>query len=241
MADDNSFFGVLGGTVKNLGFVNVDMQDDEQYLAAYSVIASRSMAAVAGKLGSGAMPALVENCFVTGNIQGGLVTGAIAGAVEGNSTLKNVFAQAQISSPFEVCGGLVGYVNDELTIQNAYFAGQTSSEKAIACAIEEGKTLTAQNTVDWTTAADANAQYHFNGNNHSELQKTVVAFDPAVWGCSMQEGEYPVLKLFGDTLPNAIQGITAGAHNTLYDLQGRKMVKAQRGLYIMNGRKVAVK
>ena len=239
--DDNSFFGVLGGTVKNLGFVNVDMQDDEQYLAAYSVIASRSMAAVAGKLGSGAMPALVENCFVTGNIQGGLVTGAIAGAVEGNSTLKNVFAQAQISSPFEVCGGLVGYVNDELTIQNAYFAGQTSSEKAIAGAIEEGKTLTAQNTVDWTTAADANAQYHFNGNNHSELQKTVVAFDPAVWGCSMQEGEYPVLKLFGDTLPNAIQGITAGAHNTLYDLQGRKMVKAQRGLYIMNGRKVAVK
>ena len=34
---------------------------------------------------------------------------------------------------------------------------------------------------------------------------------------------------------------TAGNAATIYDLQGRKVMKAQRGLYIQNGRKFIVK
>lgn len=239
--DDNSFFGVLGGTVKNLGFVGVDMQDDEQFLACYSVIASRSMAAVAGKLGSDAMPAVVENVFVTGNIQGGIVTGAIAGAIEGSASIKNAFAQAEVGSEFDTAAGFVGYVNGGLKLENAYFAGKVSSEQPIIAAVEEGKSLEVKNVVNWTSYSDTHAQYAFNGSNHSELQQTVVAFDPAVWGCSMKEGDYPVLKVFGDVIPDAIDAVSVASADAIFDLQGRKAAKAQKGLYIKNGKKLIVK
>lgn len=240
--DDNSFFGVLGGTVKNLGFVDVDLNDDTNYLAAYSQVSSRSMAAIAGKLGSGAMDATIENVFVTGNINGGLSAGTFAGTVEGKSSLKNVFAQATVNSDSEAAAGLIGYANDDITLQNAYFAGTVSTEKPIMAVVEPGKTAQISNTVNWTSYSDAMAQYQYNGSNHTDLQQTVVAFDPAVWGCSMKATDYPVLKAFGDVIPDAIEAVgIQPVRGSIYDLTGRKLQKAQKGLYIMNGKKVMVK
>ena len=197
------------------------------------------MAAVAGKLGSGAMNANVENVFVTGNINGGLCTGAFAGAVEGTSTMKNVFAQADITSDSEVAAGLVGYVNADLTLENAYYAG--NCDKAIIASVESGKNADIKNVVNWTRNADSNAQYNFDGTNHAELQKTGDAFDADVWGCTMKEGDYPVLKAFGEVVPDAIQTLTSDSRTIIFDLSGRQVRKAQKGMYIMNGTKVIVK
>ncbi len=196
------------------------------------------MAAVAGKLGSGAMPAVVENVFVSGKINGGIVSGAFAGAVEGTSTLKNVFAQADVNSEFDAAAGLVGYVNADLSIENAYFAGKVSTEQPIVAAGEDGKAAQMRRVVNWTSYADTYAPYSFNGSNHADLQKTVVAFDPAVWACTMKASDYPVLKAFGDVIPDAIQNVELNAQSTIFDLQGRKVSKTQKGLYIQNGKGV---
>lgn len=238
--DDNSFFGVLGGTVKNVGFVDVDMQEDADYMTKYAVIGSRSVAAVAGKLGSDAKETTVENVFVTGNINGGLCTGAFAGAIEGNVTLKNVYAIANITSDNEVTGGLIGQVARNMTLQNAFFAGDVSTEKPIIGGVDEGKAVAASNVVNWTRNSSSVAQYNFDGTNHAALQQTVVDFDKTVWGCTMESDAYPVLKSFGDVIPTGITGATADGiqSSTIYDLTGRPVMKAQKGIFIMDGKKV---
>lgn len=232
--DDPSFFGVLKGSVKNVGFVDANVQEAD-FMRNYERVYAANMAVVAGK----ANGATIENVFVTGTVSGANVAGALVATVEGTSTLKNVFAQADVTTDDNLTGGLVGYANAELTLQNAYLAG---AENAVIGAVEEGVTLNAANIVNWTGSADATAQYNFNGSNHADLQKTVVAFDNTVWGCSMKEGDYPVLKAFGEVIPDAIQNVELNAEQqTIYDLTGRRVLKAQKGLYIINGKKALVK
>ena len=52
----------------------------------------------------------------------------------------------------------------------------------------------------------------------------------------MKEGDYPVLKAFGDVIPDAINTIATTVDGQLFDLQGRKVSKVQKGLYIKNGK-----
>lgn len=240
--DDNSFFGVLGGTVKNVGFLSASLKDDETFLGAYAQMNSRSLAVVAGKLGSGAMDAVVENVYVSGNVDGGLCTGTFAGAVEGKSTLKNVLSQAYVNSENEGTSLLVGLVDAPLTLENLYASGTCYSYHSIVGAVGEKGSVDAKNVVDWTLYGDTYAQYHFDGNNHADLQKTVVAFDPAVWACDDAPDAYPYLKIFGQSIVDGIQQVApTTVPGTIFDLSGRKVSKAQKGLYIKDGRKVIVK
>lgn len=49
------------------------------------------------------------------------------------------------------------------------------------------------------------------------------------------------LYYLGTTAPTAVENVAAQSKSAIYDLQGRKVSKAQKGLYIVNGKVVVVK
>ncbi|MBR6926681.1 MAG: hypothetical protein IKH52_05685, partial [Bacteroidaceae bacterium] len=60
---------------------------------------------------------------------------------------------------------------------------------------------------------------------------------------STAAGEAPAFLLFDDGTVTGINAVNAAAQNgaAVYDLQGRRVSNAQKGVYIVNGQKVLVK
>ena len=92
------------------------------------------------------------------------------------------------------------------------------------------------------TEVDAGIFVLMNGDEGVGFYKTTQAFTvgantaylPAIAGARSFIG-------FGD-MTTAIEGVVAEQHNgEVYNLQGQRVVKAQKGLYIMDGKKVLVK
>ena len=80
---------------------------------------------------------------------------------------------------------------------------------------------------------------YYNGSNFADLQSKVVAWDPEVWFCDMAEGSYPVLKSF----PTGIESIRTNkdADGMIFNLNGQRVEKAVKGIYIIDGKKILVK
>ena len=72
----------------------------------------------------------------------------------------------------------------------------------------------------------------------AELQQTVVGWDSSVWYCGMGEGEYPVLIGVGTT---GLAMPQLNKEDVIYTLTGVRVQKAQKGIYIINGKKTYVK
>ena len=86
-------------------------------------------------------------------------------------------------------------------------------------------------------ADDAVATY----TNVVVWNNTVVGWDSKRWSCTMEEGAYPVLIGLADGINGvAGNGFTSG-NTAIYNLNGQRVVKMRKGIYIQNGRKVLVK
>jgi hypothetical protein len=128
--DDDSLryaglFGVMDGSVKNLGLVDVDIN------AFYYV------GALAGYVGYG-NTATVEKCYVSGGtVQGDLIAGGLIGVLR-NSSAKNCYATCDVTGVGEnhegqVTGGLVGRVWSEgapsdSILQDSYSTGKVTGD-----------------------------------------------------------------------------------------------------------------
>lgn len=206
----------------------------------------------------------VRNVAVTGTFDGGVKYNGAIGAVVGAPTeIKNVFAQATINGyNADRTAGLVGRVSGVLNIENAYFAGNVSVDGQATYALVgqnangEGQNAGSYtNLVNFTDMAntyegtirqgvDASSNVlNLNDGTVEELSNRVIAFDPELWvaGDEATQG----LPTFS-WLKGKIDGISAevtvsGSDNVIYDLQGRRIGKAQKGVYIIGGNKVLVK
>ncbi len=261
---NNSFFGVVVGAVRNVAFLDCNITEDKVQMEQLNGEGAHAMSigALAGVLGHSSYneETVIENVVVMGSLTGGSsYAGALAGSIGGPVSIKNSYAIADITSYSNLAGGLVGSVKDVLKMENVYFAGTVLANGANGYALVAGgqddnvQNGNYTNLVNWTENENSLAVrsndnvanlYTFDGNNFSSLQQTVVNFDPAVWSCSMAEGEYPTLKMFAELITGIQPTIDNFVHTTsgkVYDMSGRLVSKPVHGLYIINGKKTLVK
>lgn len=253
----SSLFGILCGAVRNVGLQNVDV-----------TCTSTGSGVLGGYVGHGnfvidgvAQPTTVENVWVDGKLQ---VTsgycGGFFGNVGGPTTIKNCYANLAITvdSLETVTGGIVGRVSSDLTMENVYAAGSVSGTAVTAGVMGgvnakyEGNSIY-KNVCVWNNAEQMfgagkegdtmEGILYYDGTNFQALQSAVVAWDPNVWSCTMEEGAYPVLKNVIGTGIGSVGESQSGlrTNGTIYNLSGQRVEKMQKGIYIQNGRKVLVK
>ena len=240
-----SIFGILAGGLRNLGLENA------------SVVTSASgdglLAGYVGHTGYG-KPTYIEHVYVTGQLE---VTnnyaGGMFGTVGDTVVMKNCYANVDINSTDAYTGGIIARVHGALTMENCYAAGSFTRGGGVIGGGQESGTpsSTYKNVVVWNNdyenfgnlrlQDDLSGISYYYGNNFAELQKTVVAWDSSVWSCDMQDGSYPILV--GTAV--GIKDIMAEGEGRkgIYDLSGRRLSdssKLAKGIYIINGKKVAV-
>lgn len=115
---ETGFFGALAGSVRNLGFYHASVEGG----------LAQNAGILAGVLGTDEDAAIVENCYVNGNLTANYSAGAIAGATA-EATIINVYANANVSSN-GTAGDFIGTGSPELTIMNSYSAGKANGSKA---------------------------------------------------------------------------------------------------------------
>ena len=237
-------FGVLCGNVRNLGVENAD------------VTCTGGTGILAGYLGHSTYgkPCYIENVWVTGKLAAKGYCGGMFGNIADESHITNCYANVEVTGESDLTGGIIGRVRNKVVMNNVYAAGTINRGGGIIGggfqdATSEGSYT---NVAVWNNteknfgpARDTDTLsgiLYYNGSNFADLQRQVVAWDPEVWYCDMQPGSYPVLVAACD--PDGIKGVTAGESNqtvVIYNLAGQRLSKLQKGINIVNGKKVLVK
>ena len=124
----NSFFGILCGNVRNVGFKDVNVScvnSGTGVLAGYMSHSQYQNENATSATSS------IENVWVTGKLNVSKdYAGGLVGNVGGPSVIKNCYTNIEITSDAAYVGGIVGRVRDELAINQAYAAGSITSSSA---------------------------------------------------------------------------------------------------------------
>ena len=249
-----SFFGVLCGNVRNIGFEDAEVNcagTGSGILGGYAGHTDYSDA------DRNMYTCYVENVWVTGKLYVGTgYCGGLFGNIGGPTVIRNCYANLEIKSDASLNGGLIGRVRDALTLENCYAAGSISAGTwgGIVGGGQKGTTpgTIYKNIVVWnnteknfgsTTANDKlSGILYYDGSNFHELQQSVVAWDSNLWTCTMEDGAYPVLLQTAIGIKPVTDEVVSGtASSGIYTLTGVRVQKPAKGLYIINGRKVLVK
>ena len=244
----NSFFGILCGNVRNVGFENANVSCINSGTGILGGYMGHDNFAIDGVK----QTSTLEKVWVTGKcniINDGNYAGGMIGNIGGPSIIRNCYAIVDLTAANDYRGAIVGRVRDALTIENVYAAGNNAQETGIVGGGKKEETApsTYKNVVVWcnttgnfgTTTADDTLEgiSYYDGSNFAELQQTVVAWG-APWTCDMKEGSYPVFGEGG----NAIDQIAAGKQDVrIYNINGIQVEKAQGGIFIIDGKKISVK
>ena len=246
-----SFFGVLCGEVRNVGFENASVTSTS---TGTGIVCSHAGHPFFVDAEGNKRVTTIENVWVTGDITctksfcGGLI-----GRVYGPTVLKNAYANVDITSTVTT-GALAARVTDQFTVTNFYGAGTVPAGSGLVGTVAgkaEDAVASYTNVVVWNNTdntfgalADNDVTTgisYYDGSNFAELQQTVVGWDAKTWSCDMQEGSYPVLTGLADGIGGvAGVGVKAGT-GAIYNLNGQRVQKMLKGIYIIGGRKVLVK
>lgn len=126
-----SFFGILCGECRNVGFVDATIDASN----------ATGAAIIAGGLGYSTfkkeeelLPVIVENCYVTGSVDGKGYLGAIGGNLASSPVfVRNVYSAANVMGADEksnVSGGLLGRIRTSLLLERSYAAGKVVGYEA---------------------------------------------------------------------------------------------------------------
>jgi len=158
-----SFFGILCGEVRNVGFVDADVSSTTTgigIIAGYVGLASGATGNSTGR---------IINCYTTGTIQGKGASGGIAGVMGGSfggqeSYIKNCYSFATVIDPTERAGGILGRkAGGTGYIENCYAAGDVSTIGGSGSAgglfgrADGANTLTIRNCVAWNAAVSVSS------------------------------------------------------------------------------------
>ena len=252
-SDYNSFFGIFCGNLRNIGFEDVDVYCENTGSGVLGGYVGHSDYSDADRK---LYTSTVENVWVTGKLRAmAAYSGGMFGNVAGPTIVRNCYVNIDFTSEASINGGIAGRVRGALTLENCYAAGtvKAGSWGGIIGGGQQAATpaCTYKNIVVWNNTvgnfgktADGDkvsGVLNYDGTNFAELQKAVVAWDPTVWSCTMEEGAYPVLlqNLVG-VQPVVNDGLKPG-QQSVYTLTGVRVQKPEKGIYIVNGRKVMVK
>ena len=253
----SSLFGVLCGAVRNVGFSAVDVTCTATGSGVLGGYVGHGNYKVDGVL----QPTTVENVWVDGKLHvASGYCGGLFGNVGGPTTIKNSYANLAITVDNEntTTGGIVGRVSSDFTMENVYAAGSITGTAVTAGVIGNVNSKYEGNSVYRNVCVWNNAEQmfgggkegdtmegilYYDGTNFSDLQKSVVAWDSQVWSCTMEEGVYPVLKnVIGTGISSVNTNVNKiSANGTIFNLNGQRVEKVRKGIYIQNGRKVLVK
>ena len=120
---NNSFFGVLCGNIRNLGFENANIQSTN----GNGIVAKMAGHARFFDANIQRDTTVIENVWVKGNlaVEAGYA-GALAGRVSGPTVVRNCYTDVAVTGAAEYMGGLFGKVSESLNISQAYAAGSTT-------------------------------------------------------------------------------------------------------------------
>ena len=118
----SSFFGVLCGECRNVGFENAN-------------ISSTGMGAgvLGGYIGHKSYPGttIVENCYFEGRVSSKSYAGGIGGVVGGRAIIRNCCSSVDVTSISSYAGGLLGKVRGSgLTMSHCYADGNVAGQHA---------------------------------------------------------------------------------------------------------------
>ncbi|MGN0233656.1 MAG: LamG-like jellyroll fold domain-containing protein [Bacteroidaceae bacterium] len=197
----NSFFGILCGSVKNVGFIDCNVSCDA---SGSGILAGYIGHSIFVDANGNPQTTTVENVWATGKLNiASAYCGGLFGNVGGPTVIKNCYANVDITSGADFVGGLIGRIRSALTLENAYAAG-TCPGGGIIGGGQNASTpaSTYRNLVVWNntesnfgSTVDADTKEGiscYDGTNFAALQQTVVDWGRA-WYCDMQEGSYPTL------------------------------------------------
>ena len=119
-----SFFGVLCGECRNVGFLNARVEST----MSTSAILCGYMGHSTYKDGEGnLLPVVVENCYFEGTVTGKGYMGAVGGTLNYSpATIRDCYSNVQVLGTGTVgnySGGMVGRLRTSLTIERSYTAG----------------------------------------------------------------------------------------------------------------------
>lgn len=216
-----SFFGVLCGDCRNVGFVDADVSSENTgigIVAGYVGLASGTDGNYTGR---------IENCYVTGKLTGSGAAGGIGGVLGGSyggqeSSIKNCYSAAAVYDRLDndtgKAGGLIGRKRGTGgTIENCYVSGTVrlhngGSIGGLIGEFENGSTLTVRNCVVWSdrlTGKRADRMGRIvGGGAGSGTYENCWAFD----GMALQAGEETV-AVSDESTPSkgTFQGVAAPA------------------------------
>ena len=126
-----SFFGILCGEIRNVGFVNAKV---EGTASGAGVICGYMGHSTFKDAEENMYPVIVENCYVTGEINSKGYIGAIGGSLYSSPiTIRNCYSAVNMvgsSGSGNYAGGLVGRIRTDVTIENCYAAGTVNAPVA---------------------------------------------------------------------------------------------------------------
>ena len=231
-------FGIVSGTVKNLGVVNYRYDINDYGKAAY--------AGHFGALCAEVLEGLVINCYVTNStiINPNQIAGMVA-ATNYGGTLQNCYECDNEIQAYQRAGRLVGDGHDDKSVRigtviNCYSEGRITGDFACTMTDCEGQ-------VSKERFQNGEIAYKLNGSQSKN----------PVWFQTLGEDDYPILDPTHGIVTQGEDGTydsTTGvdtvlnpepfvpASDDIYDLSGRKMSNGlKKGIYIMNGHKVLIK
>ena len=153
-------------------------------------------------------------------------------------TLKNCYNTATISGDNE-CGGLSGWLGNNANTINCYNMGTIAAQNSESFA--RGNNIQVTNcfdpVTDWPALPKSPIEDFTNGTIYKALSEAA----PGVWFLSAAENGYPVLYNTGITTGIESVNMNANVNGRIYNLNGQQVQKAQKGLYIVNGKKLFVR
>jgi hypothetical protein len=151
-------------------------------------------------------------------------------------TLENCYNTGSISGANE-CGGISGWLGNDAKLTNCYNMGTVGGDNSDSFA--RGNNIQATNCFDPASDKCTNVPIEdfTNGTVYDALSEAA----PGIWFLSEETGGHPVL--YYTDIATGIDNVNANIsdNSRIYNLNGQQVQKAQKGLYIVNGRKVVLK
>lgn len=151
-------------------------------------------------------------------------------------TLLNCYNAGPISSGWEA-GGLSGWLGNDAVTVNCYNMGVVTNGESFA----RGNNIQITNCFDPVTDWPALPVTPIENFTNDVVYNLLAEAAPGIWFLSAKEGGHPVLYDTGFVSGISEWMAPATSAKVYYDLQGRKVNRPSKGLYIVDGHKVLVR
>jgi arabinan endo-1,5-alpha-L-arabinosidase len=173
-----SFFGVMCGEIRNVGFVNAKV---EATASGAGIICGYMGHSTFMDAEENMYPVIVENCYVTGEIISKGYVGAIGGTLNSSPiTIRNCYSAVNMTgsgASANYSGGLVGRIRSDLTIENCYAAGSVNSPVAGGVVAGGQSTSTPpsiyKNVIAWNPSVTGNTASAFGTTAEGDMLQNV--------------------------------------------------------------------